>query len=221
MLHILMVDDHPSVMEGTKMMLEKESDFQVSFCFPEDEVVQIVTSNAFDVMLFDLNMPGINGIELTKMVLAAQPKAVILIFTGLDITPYFHQLIELGVAGFISKTATQEHLVSSIRCAIRKEAVIPLTLLRELNKNKYRDKLKAGEDKGGDEAMQMIPREIEIIKEIAKGKTNKMIAEMMLMSQRSLEYALTQVFQKLQVHSRLEAVTKSKRLGIITDGDFL
>jgi two-component system competent response regulator ComA len=160
-------------------------------------------------MLFDLNMPKCNGIELTKRVLELFPESVIVIFTGFDISPYLTQLIDIGVSGFVQKTATREHLVNVIRCAIRGEAVISLSLLRELRSLHETDRPVLSK--------QLSAKDMDILREVARGKSNKDIASMMLMSQRSLEYALTQLFQKLQVKSRVEAVAKSKELGMMLE----
>lgn len=212
MIRILLVDDHPSVMEGTKMMLEKEPGFQVTLGSPGDELLHLIETESFDLMLFDLNMPGVNGIELAKKVLELVPGALILIYTGFDISPHFSRLIEMGVAGFVPKTSTQSELVRAIRHAINNEAVIPLPLLRQLHKDT--------KDGSVQRPPQITDKEIVILKEVAKGKSNKVIAEGMYISQRSLEYALTQLFQKLSVHSRNEAVVKSKQMGLLLEEDF-
>ncbi len=207
MIHILLVDDHPSVVEGTKLMLEREHDMRVTISSNGNEALHLISSEQFDVMLFDLNMPNLNGVELTKKVIELNPEAVIVIFTGFDITPYFNQLLDIGVTGFVQKTATREHLVNVIRCAILGEAVISLSLLREMRNRQAGDQPVINK--------QLSANDLEILREVAKGKSNKDIATAMLMSQRSLEYALTQLFQKLQVKSRVEAVAKSKELGFI------
>jgi len=213
-ISILLVDDHPSVMEGTKLMLEKEGDIRVTMADTGDEALVLAQQEVFDIMLFDLNMPELNGFDLTRRMLLEQPNSTILIFTGFDISPYFSQLIDLGIAGFVPKTASRERLVNSIRSAHRREAVIPLDMLKQLRNGALDTRLEPGMVKA------ITAREIEILKEVAKGKSNKDIASQMLMSQRSLEYILTQVFQKLGVKSRVEAVTKSKQAGWIMDGDF-
>ncbi len=208
-MRILLVDDHPTVVEGTKLMLEREHDMQVTICCNGNEALHLIPSGKFDVMLFDLNMPNMNGIELTKKVLGMNPDSVIVIFTGFDITPYFNQLLDIGVTGFVQKTATREHLVNVIRCAIRGEAVISLSLLREMRSRQDNEQPTINK--------QLSTRDLEILREVSRGKSNKDIATMMLMSQRSLEYALTQLFQKLQVKSRVEAVAKSKELGFMVN----
>ncbi len=79
-------------------------------------------------------MPKLNGIELTKLILQKDPDAVVLIYTGFDIVAHYNLLIESGVSGFISKTATKEQLITAIRCALREEVVIPLQLLKQLKR---------------------------------------------------------------------------------------
>lgn len=211
---ILLVDDHPSVMLGTKMMLEQEEDFEVVVASPHDDIVSLAAEGEFDVMLFDLMMPGLSGVELSKRVLEHNPDATILIYTGFDITPHFRQLVKLGVIGFVSKTASQAHLIRAVRCALNRETVIPYSLLRALCKESLGYENQTG-------LVRLTEREIEILKQVAQGKSNKKISESMHMSQRSLEYALTQVYHKLSVHSRVEAVSKAKSLGILLDEDFI
>ena len=135
-MEILLVDDHRSVVEGTKMLIESEPDMNVTietdvYCVPD-----LVRLKKFDVMLFDLYMPNTNGADLTRKVLDYVPDAVILIYSGFDIAPHFNLLMESGVSGFIAKTSTREQLIQAIRCAARKEAIIPMQLLKQLRRRR-------------------------------------------------------------------------------------
>jgi len=201
-------------MFGTKWMLEQEEDFEVTVASPQDNLVELAAGGAFDVMLFDLVMPGISGMELSRRVLELRPDSTILIYSGFDITPHFRRLIELGIVGFVSKMASRERLVQAVRSALNKEAIVPVALLRAL----FRDGGGPGLKDGG---ARLTDREIVILREVARGKSNKLIAEQMHMSQRSLEYVLTQVFHKLSVHSRVEAVNKARSLGLLLDEDLI
>ncbi|WP_343060683.1 response regulator transcription factor [Paenibacillus phyllosphaerae] len=217
LIRVLIVDDHPSVMEGTRAMLEKAGDIDVTISTSASEALSIIPDGRFDVMLFDLYMPQMNGLELAKEVLQTTPNAVILIYTGYDITPHFNLFMDSGVSGFVSKTATQDQLVTAIRCALRGEVVLPLGLLKELR----RGTAAAGSADKPEATASITAKDIEILKHLAKGKSNREIADTMLMSQRSLEYGLTQIFQRLQVKSRVEAVVKAKELKILLSDDFL
>ncbi|MEK4513345.1 response regulator transcription factor [Paenibacillus anaericanus] len=217
MIHILLVDDHPSVMEGTKMILEQEGDMKVHLANSAEEVLEMVGSQSFDVMLFDLHIADVNGIDLAKQVLSLNPGAIILIYTGFEFNNHFNMMIETGIFGFISKTTNREQLVTSVRCALRGEVILPLSLVRQLRRTTV-----TGSGMDDDQAAFSVSnKEYEILKEIARGKSNKEIAELVLMSQRSLEYSLTSLFQKLKVKSRIEAAIRAKQMGILNDSDFI
>jgi two-component system competent response regulator ComA len=216
MIQILLVDDHPSVMEGTRMILEQEGDMKVTLANSANEVLDMVSSHSFDVMLFDLHIADVNGIDLAKQVLIMNADATILIYTGYEFTNKFNLMIESGIFGFISKTTNREQLITAVRCALRGEVILPRTLVKQLRKVPPK-----GLEINDEQATSMISkREHEMLTEIAKGKSNKEIAEIVLMSQRSLEYSLTNLFQKLNVKSRIEAAIKAKRLGILKESDF-
>lgn len=216
MIHILLVDDHPSVMEGTKMILEQEGDMQVYLANSAEKALEMVVTQSFDVMLFDLHIGEDNGIELAKQVLRISPDAIILIYTGFEFNNHFNLMIEAGIFGFILKTSNREQLVTAVRCALRGEFILPLSLVKQLKRATFK-----GSESNEEKAASAIShKEYEILREIAKGKSNKEIAEIVLMSQRSLEYGLTNLFQKLNVKSRIEAAIKAKQLGILTDTDF-
>lgn len=209
-MEILLVDDHRSVVEGTKMLIESEPDMNVTvetdvYCVPD-----LVRLKSFDVILLDLYMPNMNGVDLTRKLLGYVPDAVILIYSGFEIAPHFNLLMESGVSGFIAKTSTREQLIQAIRCASRKEAIVPMQLLKQLR----RQEIVVQGAPGGEETT-VTTEEEKLLRELVKGKSNKDISKTLMISQRSLEYALTELFRKLHASSRVEAIKKAKQLGII------
>jgi len=218
MIRILLADDHPAVMEGTRSILEQEGDMKVYLADSADKALEMAEKSTYDVMLFDLHLADSSGIDLAKQVLKLRPDAVILIYTGFEFNNHFNLMIESGISGFILKTSNGEQLVTAVRCALRGEVVLPISLVRQLR----RASLQTSETNGRSAGNQAINgKEYDILKQIAKGKSNKEIAEHALMSQRSLEYVLTNLFNKLGVKSRIEAAMKAKQLGFLTDADFL
>ena len=213
-MEILLVDDHRSVVEGTKMLIEAEPDMNVTIETDVYLVSDLVRLKNFDVILFDLYMPNINGADLARKVLADVPDAIILIYSGFDIAPHFNLLMDSGVSGFISKTSTREQLVQAIRSAARKEAIIPMQLLKQLRRQEI---VVQGENTN--EKTIIGKKEEKLLRELAKGHSNKEISKTLLISQRSLEYSLTELFQKLNVNSRVEAIKKAKSLGILPAED--
>ncbi|MCP3762746.1 response regulator transcription factor [Domibacillus sp. A3M-37] len=215
MIEILLVDDHPTVMEGTKMLLEQEEDIKVSLAYSGNQALEMASTQQFDIMLFDLHMPDINGIDLTKQVLTLKPNAVILIYSGFEFKNHFNLLIESGVSGFVQKTVNKEQLVRTVRYALKGEVILPLSLVKQLR----RTTLHVPDVKKEIDVQAISNKEYKILREISKGRSNKEIADSLLMSQRSLEYSLTNIFQKLNVKSRIEAAMKAKETGLLSDQD--
>ncbi|WP_028400998.1 response regulator transcription factor [Ectobacillus panaciterrae] len=209
-MEILLVDDHRSVVEGTKLLIESEKDMNVTietdvYCVPD-----LVRLQNFDVILFDLYMPNMNGADLARKVLDLVPDAIILIYSGFEIAPHFNLLMESGISGFISKTSTREQVIQAIRSAARKEAIVPMQLLKQLRRKEI-----VLESEKANEKTTITQKEDKLLRELAKGLSNKEISKTLLISQRSLEYSLTELFQKLKVNSRVEAIKKAKNLGIL------
>ncbi|PWV92109.1 LuxR family two component transcriptional regulator [Paenibacillus cellulosilyticus] len=216
MIRVLLVDDHPSVGEGTKHMIEQDPDIQVTIVFSGIEALERIEQSMFDVMLFDLNMPVISGLELTKRVIASDPDAVVLIYTGYDLATHYNMLLDAGVSGFISKASTREQLITAIRCALRGEAVVPVQLLKQLRRSEVRFQQSDGKVI---EEVSINEKEQLILREVATGGSNKEIAAKLFMSQRTVEYNLTRIFEKLNVRSRSEAIVEAGRLGLINERD--
>lgn len=213
-MNVLLVDDHRSVVEGTKMLIESEPGIQVTIETDVFKVTDLVRTKKFDVILFDLYMPKMNGADLTKKVLDYVPDAVILIYSGFEIAPHFNLLMESGVSGFIAKTSTREELIQAIRCAARKQAIVPMQLLRQLRRQEIMVQGETDTD-----PTTITQEEDRLLRELAKGKSNKEISQTLMISQRSLEYSLTELFQKLHVNSRVEVIKKAKSLGILPTED--
>jgi len=211
MIDVLMVDDHPAVMAGAKLMLEEEGDIRVHIASRPEQALEMSAERAFDVLLIDYQMPETSGIDLSRRILETRPDATILIYTGYEITNHFNLMVESGISGFVLKTCSREQLVTAIRCAHRGESVIPVALLRQLRRSIE----PPAADLRTERQESVTDRERKILAEIARGSSNKDIAAALLMSQRSLEYALTDLFRRLRVKSRIEAVAKANRLGLL------
>lgn len=212
MIQILLVDDHPLVGEGTKLIIENENDMRVNIETSGLRALERLKSEKFDVMLFDLQMHELDGFELSKKVLEIEPLSNILIYTGYDILPHWDLFMDSGAIGFVSKTATKEQLIRAIRCALNREIVIPFSLLKGIYQN---GKTTPNNLPPNKEELMLNEKEKEILKELAKGKTNKDIAQTLFIGQRSLEYSLTNLFHKLGVQTRVEAVVKANVIGLL------
>lgn len=214
MINLLIVDDHPSIGEGTKAIIEQQADMKADVMTESEKVIDRLTEKKYDMYVVDLFMPNLNGTELAKAILRVDPDAIILIYTGYDIMPHYNMMMAAGVSGFISKTATAEQLITAIRCALREEVVIPLQLLKQLRRVEAGPSTDDGQKKLGD--ITLSNREQQILDQVGEGLKNSVIAQNLNMSRRTIELGLTKIFSKLDVGSRTEAYKKAREYGLLS-----
>jgi len=213
MLSVLIVDDHVAVGLGTKALIEKYDDINVDVLNDSIKAVEVLREKKYDVYLIDLQMPNINGLELSKQILRIHPEAAILIFTGYDVISHYNLLIDNGVLGILSKTYSEEQIIDAIRRAVKKEVILPYQLIQQLRIKENVSNIT--EEEQMEDVVSLTEDEKQILMEVSKGKTNRELAEFLHLSQRSVEYKLTSIFHKLKVSSRMTAVQKAKELNII------
>jgi len=216
LIHVLIVDDHPAVGIGTKKMLEQNVEMKVTYVRSARLALDAVRKQEVEVVLCDLNMPGMNGIELSKLLYAYNKELKIIIYSGYELGSQFNVLIETGVCGFLDKTCTSEELQDAIKCALRGDAVIPVDLLKQLRRQEVQLTNDAGT--GANISISITKKEIEILSELSAGCSNKELAQKFFISQRGLEYQITKIFEKLNVRSRAQAIKEAIRLDLIQDG---
>ncbi|WP_284644091.1 response regulator transcription factor [Paenibacillus silviterrae] len=211
MTTLLLVDDHPMFLAGTQMILEKHG-FIVAAAATAAEARQKLEQSRFDAYLYDLNLPEVNGFELTGMTLDRHPDACIVILTGEVLAEHFDRLMELGVSGLLDKSSTGDQLVTGLTLAMEGRVVLPLELARQL-------RTKPHSRTDPDEAIRqrrLTENERKVLELIARGGKNKDIAAALFMSQRNVEYLISSIFEKLAVSSRQEAVARAAALGYLS-----
>jgi two-component system competent response regulator ComA len=209
MTNVLIVDDHKAILTGTKMLLESHN-MNVTACHSGIEALEILSSKSFDVMVYDLKMPDMNGLELTKKTLEIYPDATIIILSGEDILENFDLLIKAGVSGIIDKSCSDYQLITGINMALDKMMLLPLELIRKLSLSKTQA---PQNDDTLEEPLTEI--ELDILQQASAGRTNKEIAERLQMVQRNVEYHLSHIYKKLKVTSRVHAIRKGVSLNLI------
>ncbi|AIQ62745.1 hypothetical protein PSTEL_06145 [Paenibacillus stellifer] len=204
-MELLLVDDHPALADGVKSMLSKESNWQITSAYSSKAALDLLKQKKFDLLLTDLNMPEYSGLELIQLSKALYPDLIMLIFTAYDLLPMFNSLVKAGVSGVLCKTMRSDQLISSIHLALQGEAIFPLHYFNNFNALRSDELYKK----------TISERELSIIKEVAKGLSNREVSRNLFISQRSVEHHLTQLFRKLEVTSRAEAVGEVRRLGLL------
>ncbi|RYL89803.1 response regulator transcription factor [Sporolactobacillus sp. THM19-2] len=208
MTSVLVMDDHAVVARGTQTVL-KAAGFNVVALPPSGDLAAEVKRHYYKLYLIDLNMPQMDGLEATDLILDLDSEAKVLIYTGYEneIEPLFEEMVDRGVSGVISKSASIESLVAALRAALRDEVLMPMWLFRKL----------AISEKAIESATRVHFNHLEkdIMSAVISGQTNREIAKSLLIGQRTVEKYLTGIFQKLGVHSRVEAAEKINREGIL------
>ncbi|NPC93977.1 response regulator transcription factor [Bacillus sp. WMMC1349] len=205
MRRLLVIDDHPAVMEGTKAILETNQDFLVDCLSPEasEHFLMKYDFSAYDLILMDLNLGEINGMDLAEKILKKCSTCKMIVYTGYEVEDYFEEAIRVGMHGAISKTESKETIIEYIYQILDGKIVVDYDYLKDLITKQDADGKKSKKD-------ILTERERLILQEVEKGFTNQEIADTLHLSKRSIEYSLTSVFNKLNVGSRTEAVLIAK-----------
>jgi len=211
---ILLAEDHVVVRESVRQFLEREANFEVvGEAGDGEEAVQMASRLKPDVIVMDISMPKLNGIEATKRIKALQPSAVILILTAYDYEQYIFPLLEAGAAGYLLKDVSSRELVRAIQTVHKGEAVLHPAVARKVMERLRRPKVELSGERVSD---LLTGRETIILKMAARGMSNNDIAEQLHLSARTIESHLGSIFNKLGVGSRTEAVIMAMKKGWFT-----
>ncbi len=198
-IRILMADDHTLLRNGIRALLEGESDMTV-VGEAEDgrEAVRLAGKLHPHVVLMDISMPLLNGLEATRQIKHEHPEINVLVLTMYDHEEYFRQVLEVGASGYLIKRAAASDLVAAIRSIHRGEAVLSPCITRLL----LEDYLRKEVNQSVSEPDMLTPREREVLQLIAEGKTSREIAEILNLSVKTVQSHRTSLMQKLDLHDR-------------------
>lgn len=211
---ILLADDHPLLRKALRDLLEKEGDFKiVAEAGDGEEAVKHATETVPDVVIMDISMPNLTGLEATRQIKAAHPNMAVLVLTVHSDDESIVEILQAGAAGYLVKSVFGDEVVQAIRAVASGDMVLSPSIGLRLLKYaaRYPTKpvlLKAGE--------KLSTRELEILKLTAQGMTNKDIASTLGLNLRTVKGHLTNIFSKLRVGSRTEAIITSLRAGFLS-----
>uniref|UniRef100_A0A7C2ZZ19 Response regulator transcription factor n=1 Tax=Thermorudis sp. TaxID=1969470 RepID=A0A7C2ZZ19_9BACT len=197
-IRVVIVDDHPMLLEGTRVCLERAPDIAVvGVTGMGREAIHLVAEHRPDVLLLDLRLPDISGVEVARQVRAAYADTAIVVLTGYGDAGYLRALRPLGVRGYLPKTATDAEIVDAVRRAAAGCTMVASHSEREILTE------------------PLTPREREILRRLVAGQRNAEIAAALLISVKTVEYHVSNIFTKLGARSRAEAIRIAHEQGIL------
>ena len=213
-IRVLITDDHAIVRDGICALLALTGDIEaVGEATNGREALEMVKKLAPDVVLMDIAMPLMNGLEATRRIHKEFPQTKVIVLTQYEDREYVLPVIEAGAGGFVSKTAASSELTSAIRSVYRGDSFLSPSVARLLVED-YREMARAG--KSQDTSEKLTDREREILKLLAEGHSTRDIARILVISPKTVERHKTNLMAKLDIHSRLDLFKYALRKGIIT-----
>ena len=212
-IRVLVTDDHAMVRDGICALLALTGDIEaIGIAANGREALDMVRELMPDVVLMDIAMPIMDGLEATRRIHKEFPKVKILALTQYDERAYVFPVIEAGASGFISKTAASSELATGIRSVHRGDSFLSPSVARFL----VEDYQQIASMKGSqDPYEQLTNREREVFKLVAEGHTTQEIAAMLVLSPKTVERHKTNLMSKLDIHNRTELIKFALRKGII------
>ncbi|WP_075589817.1 response regulator transcription factor [Labilibacter marinus] len=211
-LHILLADDHKIFREGIKALLSKEKEVEsITEASNGNEVLDLVSSNQYDVIILDIDMGTPNGIEVTDKLTQAYPNTNILILSMLGLPEFIMQALELGAKGYLLKNAGKDELLTAIKCVAKGDSYfsreVSVSLMKQIqNPQSQRSKKKA---------VPLSKREVEILKLISQEYSNQEIAAKLFISNRTVDTHRRNLLEKLGIKNNVGLVKYAINNGLL------
>jgi two-component system response regulator NreC len=212
-IKVVVADDHAIVREGVRMILGREQDIEVvGEAGDGQQALDLVASLQPQVVIMDISMPGMGGIEATQRLKAKHPEVQVLALTMHEDETYVFQLLRAGAAGYVLKRAAAQDLVQGVRAAAKGEAFLYPSIARKVVED-YLKRVETGEERERYDGLTT--REKEILTLIAQGLSNQQIAKNLYISIKTVQTHRAHILEKLGLHDRTELVRYAIRKGLI------
>lgn len=215
MIRLLVADDQAMVRSGLRMILEAENDLVVvAEARDGEEAVRAAAMERPDVVLMDVRMPTMDGIEATRRITAADVEARVVILTTFDVDDYVYAALRAGASGFLLKDAPADDLVAAVRVVAEGDALIAPSVTKRL----IAEFASRPEVDGVEGLDELTDREIEVLRLVAQGKSNGEIAGELFVSETTVKTHVSHVLTKLGLRDRVQAVVVAYESGLVVPG---
>jgi len=210
-IRVVVCDDHALFRRGLIMVLEAEEGVQVvGEAEDGEEAIRTVQQLTPDVVLMDVRMPRLNGIEATREITEAVPSAKVLMLTVSDDEDDLYEAIRAGAAGYLLKEISIEEVGSAIRCVVSGQSLISPSMAAKLLAE-FTNLARKAEERHSAPIPRLTERELEVLKLVAQGLSNREIAAELYISENTVKNHVRNILEKLHLHSRMEAVVYAVR----------
>ena len=217
-IKVMLVDDHEVVLEGLIRILEKQGGIQiVSVAGSAEEALEKLERFPPDVIVVDIQLPGMNGIELIRRIKKNHPEIEAITLTVFDDEQFARQAIKAGAIGYVIKDAAKDELVKAVRSAAKGETLISTSVARKLIDEMTEPAAKKKKKAEGFEGLSQ--REVDVIKLMAKGYNNRQIADLLYISEHTVKVHIRNIFRKIDVTDRTNAVLWAIDRGLVLEED--
>jgi DNA-binding NarL/FixJ family response regulator len=209
---VLVADDHPIVLKGLRTVLNAQPDLEVvAEATDGDQAVDCALRHDIHLAILDISMPRKTGLQAAREITARKPEVRVLMLSMHDNEQYLFEAIRAGASGYVLKSAVDRDLVEACRAAMRGEPFLYPGGIRALMRE-YLERTRAGETVTGD---LLTPREEEVVKLVAEAHTNDQIAEMLVISKKTVERHRANILEKLGMRDRVELTRYAIRRGLV------
>jgi DNA-binding NarL/FixJ family response regulator len=216
-IRVVIADDQDLVREGLRMMLEAEPDIEVAGEAGNGvEALDAARSHDPDVLLMDIRMPELDGIEATARLVGSKARTRILVLTTFDLDEYVYRAMKAGASGFLLKDANREQLAQAVRTVAGGDALLAPQITRRLIEDYCRHPPPGVDQPAA--ADELSPRELEVLRLVARGMANAEIAGELFLSEATVKSHVARILSKLGLRDRVQAVVLAYETGIVRPG---
>jgi DNA-binding NarL/FixJ family response regulator len=216
-IRLLIADDEALIRDGFRMILSARADLEVvGECADGAEAIELAHQHRPELILMDVRMPRVDGIEATERIVRAGLPTRVLMLTTFDRDEYVYEAMRAGASGFLLKTTPTERLIEAIRLVAAGEALLAPEITRRLIEDFVR---RPPPDDGANVVLQRLtPREQEVLREVAHGLANREIAQLLFLSEATVKTYVTRILAKIGARDRAQAVVLAYEAGIVRPG---